>query len=143
MLDDTDFWKLDWRAIAAAMDFDYSQLASGIGVDPGFGEVDDKPLGILAGLEAIAQAADGVAKTLAIAFPGNLCSRAPILGALIHRRVGDNQPVVVIQVGHGRLYLTSANDSQGRRSVESAMTTCSAAGKSTVAVRCQIASWQP
>ena len=55
----------------------------GIRIDPGFGKVDDKPLGIIARFETVAQSTHRVAKTLAIALPGNLRAGAPVFCGLI------------------------------------------------------------
>src|SRR4030095_2154349 len=71
-----------------------------VGINPCFGEIDCKALCFLSSLESIRQAAKGMRLSFAIAFPSNLRSRAPELGALVYRRMRDNKSIIVIQVSH-------------------------------------------
>src|SRR5262245_982026 len=73
---------------------------SGVSVNPGFGETDDKLFSILACLEPIRQTAKAVRITPAVACPGDFRSGTPVLAALVKRRIGDDQTVVVIKIGH-------------------------------------------
>src|SRR5215208_7037127 len=73
-----------------------------IGIDPRLGESDDKTFGIFACFEPVRYAADRMRKALSAAFPGDFRARAPIFGALVHRCIGDDEPVIIIKISHVR-----------------------------------------
>ena len=71
-----------------------------VGVDPGFGKIDDKLFRVLARLEAVGETIDAVRAALAVVRPSNFGSRGPLLVALVLRREGDDQTIVVVKVCH-------------------------------------------
>ena len=73
-----------------------AHLGSRIGINPGFGEIDDEPFSILRTLETICKAADCMRVSPALAFPRDLRSPTPFLRALVKRCVGYDQPIVVV-----------------------------------------------
>ncbi len=76
------------------------KLLSRIRIDPRLGELDDKFFGVIAAFEAIGQPGDAVRKAMPGTLPGNFRAGAPLLVALIERREGDNQALIVIEVRH-------------------------------------------
>jgi hypothetical protein len=78
--------------------------------------MDDKPLGIFTGLEAICQPADGMGLPLAVTLPCDLRPSRPLLVARIERREGDDEPVVVVEVRHCEIINTESQDCQSYQS---------------------------
>ena len=72
----------------------------GIGVNPAFSKVDNKPFCFLSGFESIRQRVNRVRVAFAIGLPSDFRARTPEFGALLKRRVGDDETIVVKQVCH-------------------------------------------
>ena len=72
----------------------------GIAVNPAFSKVDNKPFCFLSGFESIRQRVNRVRVAFAIGLPSDFRACTPEFGALLKRRVGDDETIVVKQVCH-------------------------------------------
>jgi hypothetical protein len=69
-------------------------------INPGLSKIYYEAFRILGSFETISQAVNCVRVTLAINFPSDFCARTPEFAALLKRRIGDNEPLIVKQICH-------------------------------------------
>ena len=85
-----------------------------IGVNPTLSKVDNKPFRFFGSFESIRQRVNRVRVALAIGLPSDFRACTPEFGALLKRRVGDDETIVVKQVCHFSVRWFEAKPPQAR-----------------------------
>jgi hypothetical protein len=76
----------------------------GVRINPGFSKIYYEPFRFRSGFEPIRQRVNCVRVPLAIYLPSDFCARTPEFGALLQRRIRDDESILVKQVCHDYLF---------------------------------------